>query len=117
MASKWAGLSSSMAASLAPPPPGMASWRWPAVDRMQALTTRVLQCACRVRTATMADNEATGVARPVAPYRRQRLLDTPDARRSAVAAGAGTHVGGRGDSRRPTGGYVGVCLSAAHALE
>src|SRR6266536_938418 len=45
------------------------------------------------------------------------LLDTPDARRSAVAAGAGTHVGGRGDSRRPTGGYVGVRLSAAHALE
>jgi Domain of unknown function (DUF4158) len=51
------------------------------------------------------------------PYRRQRFFDTADARRSAVAAGAWAHVGCRGDSRQPAGGYVGVCLSAAHALE
>lgn len=34
-----------------------------------------------------------------------------------MAASARSHAGCRGDSRRPAGRYVGVCLSAAHALE
>ena len=45
------------------------------------------------------------------------VLDTPDARRSAVAASARSHAGCRGDSRRPADRYVDVCLFAAHALE
>src|SRR5260221_14117994 len=74
----------------------------------------------RIASTSANANRLTGLPntyRPGAPYCRQRFLDTPDARRSAVAASARSHPGCRGDSRRPTGGYVGIRLSAAHALE
>ena len=50
-----------------------------------------------IRGCRPGQNRSTGMARPSAPYRRQRVLDTSDARRSAMAAGAGTHVGCRCD--------------------
>src|SRR6478672_10102287 len=57
------------------------------------------------------------MARPGPTYRRQRLLDTSDARRPAVAACAGTDARGRREHRGPAGGYLGVRLPAADALE
>ena len=83
----------------------------------------------------MADNEATGGARPlrfgvVAPLRTdlpawrdqvRRIADSgystllmPDVQQWQPAR---SHAGCRGDSRRPTGGHLGVRLSAARALE
>src|SRR6266852_6375144 len=84
----------------------------------------------------MTGNEATGGARSfrfgvVAPLRTdlpawrdqvRRIADSgystllmPDVQQWQPAPGS--HAGCRGDSRRPAGGYLGVCLSAAHALE